>query len=135
MWLAAMVFLWPHNHAGGMTLINLWFTAFTPLWFLKAAFLTWGSYAVSGSADGVTVFSGIGTVGYSRHFGLASLYQIRLRTQYGRHGRTRKKIVIDADRHFAFGEELSDAQRQFLAVRLLLKKRKELLRQAAVKRG
>src|SRR5208283_327752 len=120
-WAAAMYFIWSHE-LKGWSVINLCLTVLMPLLFLKAAFQTWGRYVVAGSADTVRVFSGIGKFSVSRSFTLKSLSEIRLRTQHGRRGSTRKRIVVKAERTFCFGEELSDAQRQYLALLLLSKR-------------
>uniref|UniRef100_Q01TR9 Uncharacterized protein n=1 Tax=Solibacter usitatus (strain Ellin6076) TaxID=234267 RepID=Q01TR9_SOLUE len=126
-WLAAMGYFWSDKHPGYLDLVGVWLTAFTPLVFIKAAFQTLGKYVISSSGGTVRLFRGIGTLGYKREFSLNSLSQVRLRTQYVRHG-MRKSISICADRTLCFGEEMSDEQRQYLA-NLLIQRARSTKRQ------
>jgi hypothetical protein len=120
-WLVSVTCFWYGAHSG-LGFVGLWLTAFTPLGFTQAAFQTWGRYTLSSNRDLVTLFTGFGNLGYARQFSLKALLQVRLRTQPTRGGK-RKHIVIHADRTLCFGEELSDAQRQYLAAFLILKGR------------
>ena len=120
-WTAVITFMWSTNAAGhgaGSTVL-VWLTVFTPMFVLKAALQTWGKYVVAGSPEGAHIFTGIGSLGLSRHLKWMDLSEIRLRTRYGRRGSQQKSIVVKAGREFSFGEELSDDQRHFLAFLLL----------------
>jgi hypothetical protein len=128
-WTAAVVFIWAGEASGkgAGIFIDLWITAFLPLIVLKAMIQVWGKYVIAGSAETVRLFTGIGSMGLNRVFGLEALSEIRLRTRYGRRGSQTKALVINAGKEFCFGEELSDHQRHFLALLLISKRR--LLRQ------
>ncbi|WP_321476294.1 hypothetical protein [uncultured Paludibaculum sp.] len=125
LWATVVAFLWSVDAAGhgAGIVVQVWLTAFTPVFFLKAALQTWGKYVVTGSPEGVCVFTGIGSLGLSRNATWKDLSEIRLRTTYGRRGSQQKSIFIEAGKHFSFGEELSDDQRHFLAFLLLSKLR------------
>lgn len=122
-WTTFVAFMWRDaRHDGLEMIIQTCLTLVTPVLATKAMLQTWGKYTVTGSPDGIHMFTGIGSLGWTRQYAWKDLCEIRLRTSYGRRGSQRKWVVVEAGHSFGFGEELSDDQRHFLA-QLLLSKR------------
>jgi len=113
-WTVSAVMLW-----FGLTSSNWFLLVLAPFMVGAAVMQSLGRICILVKDDQVSVFEGVGGIGWSREMPLSEIQRIEYAVKHGRGGSTAWIVLHDARRHMKFGRHMNDEQIHFVIALLL----------------
>jgi hypothetical protein len=113
-WAVSGVMLW-----FGLTSTNWFLLVLLPFMMGAAVMQSLGRICILIRDERVSVFEGVGGIGWRREMALRTIERVEYAVKHGRGGSTAWIVLHDADRSMKFGRHLNDEQIRFVIALLL----------------